>query len=102
MIKGLTDRELEQASGGNRRSNARDLSDEQSLSSIPYSDNLLRAEILPIGSHLLSETEERFFPIDSHERRQHTICLGDGMHARWERYRPQQPSFRSRFINRCR
>ena len=39
-------------------------------------------------------------PICRDTRGRHAICQEDGVYERWERYRPKQPAFRSRFINR--
>jgi len=39
-------------------------------------------------------------PICQDRRGRYAICQEDGVYERWDRYRPQQPAFRSRFINR--
>jgi len=59
-----------------------------------------RAEAPPLAPPRISETNTVTPRICGGRNGRYEICRGDGMHERWERYRPQQPSFRSRFINR--
>lgn len=59
-----------------------------------------RAEAAPVAQPHIPEIEGLSSSICRDWRGRYAICQDDGVHERWERYRPQQPSFRSRFINR--
>jgi len=124
MIRNLSDIELEQASGGfdldgfngslsgyrdhldispYRIGQVGDVENSVSLSAltaIAPPEPTPRAEVTPITPSQTPELGNLALPICLDQGGPYAICQGDGIHERWERYRPQQPSFRSRFINR--
>ncbi|WP_026941347.1 hypothetical protein [Hellea balneolensis] len=124
MIRNLEEEELEYASGGfnlgeytglpnghrvNFESSAYALSLGASVGQRANLSNLVGmappepqpriepAEVMPQST---PEIESLSLPICRDRRGRYAICQTDGMNERWESYRPQQPSFRSRFINR--
>lgn len=84
MIRKLSSEELEQASGG--------FTQEEAAGGAKPTLNARLPRSFSKGSYV---------PICRDERdRGRSIIQQDGIHTKWESYKPQQPSFRSRFINR--
>jgi len=124
MIRDLLDEELEQASGGfdlkefnrlltgyrdrldispYRIRQVGDVENSVSLSALTAvapAEPMFRAEAAPVTPPQTPELGNLSLPICRDQGGPYAICQGDGIHERWERYRPQQPAFRSRFINR--
>ena len=124
MIRDLKDKEMEQASGGFDAGEFIGLTNghrvnleasgyvlglvaateqEDSLSNLvgmALPENPPRLEATPVVIPNASEIENLSLPTCHDRRGRYAICQTDGMNERWESYRPQQPSFRSRFINR--
>jgi len=111
MIRNLSDKELEQASGGFDISDLIPNLNERPVARISL-ETLTQVTTPPTGVVLTDtphieaaptttpEIKNLSLPICRDRRGRYAICQEDGVHERWERYRPQQPSFRSRFINR--
>lgn len=124
MIRNLSDTELEQASGGFSLEEYSGLPNGHrvNLEASAYALGLAasegqRANISKLVGMAPPETPPRIEPTQVvpqstpeiehhplpifHDRRgRYAICQDDGMYEHWESYRPHQPSFRSRFINR--
>lgn len=101
MIRTLSDVEMEQTSGGFHGQRAESPSNIVCNTEVDVAPQMrLQVEAALMAAQRLSKTKKTFRPDGHHQGQRYPINQNDGVHQRWESYRPQQPAFRSRFLNR--